>query len=173
MICNKGITHKGSHKHYLYNRWQKMIHRCYNPKNSDYKNYGAKGVIVEDYLLDFNNYVKFIESLYNSDKLKNESKLWCIDKDMNGGNIYSRKTIKIITSSENSKEVRKRTDINENKRKIVYQYTLDGKLINKFNGVRAAERETGVSHKRISDVCRGIRKTQGGFIWSYELLDKK
>lgn len=168
MILGVGITYKGSCRHYLYSRWQKMIHRCYNPKNQDYNNYGAKGIIVEDYLLDFNNYVNFVETLDNIDKLKANPELWHIDKDIKGGNIYSRDTLTILTSSDNSKEVRKRTDINKNRRKTVYQYTLEGELIGQFEGVRVAEKSTGFSHKRISEVCLGKRKTYKNYIWKYK-----
>lgn len=51
-IANK--TH-GLSKTRLYKVWDGMHQRCYNPKNSRYKNYGAKGVKIckewkEDYL---------------------------------------------------------------------------------------------------------------------------
>ena len=29
-----------------YQTWKNMIERCYNPKNPYYKNYGAKGIII-------------------------------------------------------------------------------------------------------------------------------
>jgi hypothetical protein len=33
-------------KHPLYETWRSMRYRCKNPNNSDYKNYGAKGISV-------------------------------------------------------------------------------------------------------------------------------
>lgn len=35
-------------KHPLYNTWRKMKARCYNPKEINYHNYGAKGITVCD-----------------------------------------------------------------------------------------------------------------------------
>ena len=50
--------------------------------------------------------------------------------------------------------------------KIVLQIK-DGKIIAKFYGILEAERETGIQFKNISAVCRGKRKTAGGFQWKY------
>ena len=43
-------------------------------------------------------------------------------------------------------------------------------LINTFDGVREAERLTGINHSSISGCCTGRLKTAGKFIWSYETL---
>ncbi len=51
--------------------------------------------------------------------------------------------------------------------KIVLQIK-DGKIIAKFYGILEAERETGIQFKNISAVCRGKRKTAGGFQWKYK-----
>ena len=50
--------------------------------------------------------------------------------------------------------------------KPVLQYSLDGKLIAKYESASAAIRETGIL--KISNVCRGERKQAGGYIWKYE-----
>lgn len=54
--------------------------------------------------------------------------------------------------------------------KKVYQYSLDGKLIAKFDGVRDAGRITGIQSATIGKVAKGntIRKTAGGYVWRYE-----
>ena len=36
-----------------------------------------------------------------------------------------------------------------------------------FSCAREAERETGISHKHIGDVCKGRRKTTGGYKWIF------
>lgn len=51
--------------------------------------------------------------------------------------------------------------------KIVYQFTLDNKLINKFYGTKEAERCTGVRSGDISACCNGKQKTAKGYKWSY------
>jgi hypothetical protein len=51
--------------------------------------------------------------------------------------------------------------------KEVCQYSLDGKLINIFSGVREAERALGVGHGRIDLCARGKGKTAHGYVWRY------
>ena len=45
--------------------------------------------------------------------------------------------------------------------------TQDGKLIAFYNGIREAERQTGINHHRISECCRGNTRTAGGYEWKY------
>ncbi len=57
----------------------------------------------------------------------------------------------------------------KNRCKRVGQYTKEGKLIRIFGSAREADRETGVSYKKISQVCRSDKqKHAGGFIWKFE-----
>lgn len=51
--------------------------------------------------------------------------------------------------------------------KEIYQYTLLGELIKKYNSAHEADRETGIPFTNICKVCRGERKTAGGYYWSY------
>ena len=41
-----------------YNTWRAMIRRCTNPKDKDYKRYGAKGVVVCPEWLDYATFAK-------------------------------------------------------------------------------------------------------------------
>lgn len=52
------------------------------------------------------------------------------------------------------------------KRKVA-QYTLDGELVKIYDGIRVAERDTGIStiHKHIRNPDK--RKQAGGYIWKY------
>jgi len=52
------------------------------------------------------------------------------------------------------------------KQKEVYQFTLDGELIAKFNSITEASKETGIGH--IGAVCNGKRKHAGGYLWSFD-----
>ena len=56
-------------------------------------------------------------------------------------------------------------------RKAVYQYTKDLKLIATYDSVNDALRATNIRH--ISECATGKRKTAGGYIWSYILLNTK
>jgi|ERR1700689_2198644 len=44
---------RGGCKSPTYVSWRRMMVRCYNPQNYNYKNYGGKGVSVCDYWSDF------------------------------------------------------------------------------------------------------------------------
>lgn len=161
-VCGVGITgFKDASKHILYYRWANMIGRCYSKKHSGYKSYGAKGCYVEDYLLNFKNYVKFVESLDGFDLLKNNPEKYHIDKDMKYVNnkCYSRETISIITKEKNIKI--------ENKNKIVKieAYDLDGNFVASFASICIAEKMTGIHRGNIAKNVRGEAKTAGGYIW--------
>lgn len=54
--------------------------------------------------------------------------------------------------------------------KVVYQYTLDGFLVNVWKSAREASRTLGFSQGHICDCCRGKLKTYKNYIWSYEPL---
>lgn len=51
--------------------------------------------------------------------------------------------------------------------KAVYQYSLDNKLIRKWDCITDVQRELGISTGHIPECCSGKRKTCGGFIWKY------
>jgi hypothetical protein len=46
--------------HPLYNVWKNMKQRCFNPKASEYKNYGARGItICKSWLNDSGRFVRW------------------------------------------------------------------------------------------------------------------
>ena len=59
------------------------------------------------------------------------------------------------------------------KAKAVVQYTTNNSYINSFFSIKEAERVTGIKSYNISAVCKNKRKIAGGYIWSYEKLDKQ
>ena len=52
--------------------------------------------------------------------------------------------------------------------KVVYQYDLSGSLIGEYKSAHEAARALNIQFTNICKVCRGERKTAGGFGWSYE-----
>lgn len=52
--------------------------------------------------------------------------------------------------------------------KIVYQYDLSGHLVGEYKSAHEAARALNIQFTNICKVCRGERKTAGGFGWSYE-----
>jgi hypothetical protein len=57
-VLKEAITKHGGWNKSSYNTWRAMIRRCTNPKDKDYKRYGAKGVIVCPEWLDYATFAK-------------------------------------------------------------------------------------------------------------------
>lgn len=56
--------------------------------------------------------------------------------------------------------------------KAVYQYDLSGNFIKEYKSAHDAARENNIQFTNICKVCRGERKTAGGFGWSYTKTTK-
>lgn len=60
-----------------------------------------------------------------------------------------------------------RSDESKKKKSIpVLQFDLNGNFIKEYFGCREATRQTGIFH--IVDVCKGIRKSAGGYFWKFK-----
>lgn len=80
-------------QHKLYDRYDKMIQRCHNPKNSKFKYYGARGIKVCDRWLDsFNNFLEDMEPSFKEGLQ--------LDRRDNNGN-YEPSNCHWVTRSEN------------------------------------------------------------------------
>ena len=55
----------------------------------------------------------------------------------------------------------------DSRKKEVFQYSMDGKLIANYVSVAEASRQTTISKNCISRVCRWERNQSGGYIWRY------
>lgn len=72
-----GVTH-GLRYHRFYKTWAGMIHRCTNPKNKKYKDYGARGITVWEEWLDVVKFIAWAESThpnkdgYTLDRIDND-----------------------------------------------------------------------------------------------------
>ena len=146
-------------EHPLYFRWTNMLRRCYEPSSHGYASYGGKGVTVEPYLKVFSNYVDFVSKLPNYNMLLENPEAWQIDKDLNGGKIYSRETIRIVPSSENL-EIE-----NSEKRFPVYRILKDGTK-EFYPSICEAEKATGIHRGNIARSARSKWKA-GGYKWGY------
>lgn len=48
---------------------------------------------------------------------------------------------------------------------LIEQYTKDGHLLHTYTSATEASQETGVNNSHICAVCKGKRKTAGGYVW--------
>lgn len=55
-LREENITKHGGCNSRLYRVWQAMKHRCLNPKDAEYHNYGGRGITVCNEWLDFQNF---------------------------------------------------------------------------------------------------------------------
>lgn len=51
--------------------------------------------------------------------------------------------------------------------KEILQFTMDGVLLKKWTSARSVFETLGIQFKNISAVCRGKRKSAGGYIWRF------
>ena len=86
------------------------------------------------------------------------------EKNPNYGKHFSEETRRKMSESHKG-----RTGANNLRSKPVLQLDKEtGTVIAEFAGLREAERVTGVKHCTISNVCRGKRKSAGGYYWQYK-----
>lgn len=100
--CNnvKGYSEKQIKN--LRDKWNRMIHRCYDKNNDHYHNYGGKGVFVSNDFLSFEQFLVSIRKLPNFFIAKiDDFEGWSLDKDYYGGNCYSKQTCVWLSEQEN------------------------------------------------------------------------
>lgn len=61
VITQRNITH-GQKSHPLYNIWQGMLHRCQNPNNAGFLNYGGRGIKVCEDWQNLPNFISWVEN---------------------------------------------------------------------------------------------------------------
>jgi hypothetical protein len=94
--CVKRIAPNRTHnlsKHPLYSVYSSMIGRCHNSNDTNYKNYGGRGIKVCDKWHDIKNFFNDIEPIY-----KKGLELNRIDNDGD----YAPNNVNFITHQENS-----------------------------------------------------------------------
>lgn len=148
---------------YEYNKWIKMLSRCYNLKDKKYKNYGAKGVYVCDRWKCFKYFLEDFELIEGYEKGKCKS----LDKDFKSTNepkYYSLDTCCLVSVEQNSKEMRTRLSpyfkaIAPNGSVYICNCQLD------------FARKNNLTKNGINDVLRGRQKSHRG--WKFTYLKKE
>lgn len=62
------------------------------------------------------------------------------------------------TMSQEQKELRS---------KLINQYTKDGVFLKQWSGATTVMKEMGINKSLIGKVCKGIKKSAGGYVWKY------
>ena len=99
----------GYHKHPLYQVWQNFKQRCYNPKNGQYRNYGARGITVCKSWVD--NPARFVKWGLSHGY---QPGLWIDRKDNNGN--YTPRNCHFVTpkgSAANQRHHNQYTDLQQ------------------------------------------------------------
>jgi len=117
-------------------------------KNTKSKTYNIHSIVAMMFIDNPNNYK--VVNHKDGNKVNNnvENLEWCSYKE-NTAHALENKLIKLH-------------------RKKVKQLSYDGtQLIKIYDSIRDAEKETGISNKQISKVCRNKMPTSHGFRWEY------
>ena len=76
-----------------------------------------------------------------------------------------------VTPSENALHAVETGLIGFQKGRAVRQYNLQGEWLMSFDSVSEAARQTGTQQSKITDCCKGNRKTAGEYQWRYDDLN--
>jgi group I intron endonuclease len=57
------------------------------------------------------------------------------------------------------------------RRKPIIQYDKNNNFIKEWESAQQIEKELNISHTHVGQCCKGKRKTSGGFIWKYKLIE--
>ena len=148
--CFKQIP-DSSIKRAVAQRWYNMYERCNNPNNSNYKHYGARGILLKyespvDLYLDFADELKLYAEIHG---LRNST----FDRiDVNGN--YEKGNIRIATQRVQS--------TNTTRRKFFILRNGDETIISD-NAIRCGE-YLGLNGRSIGNVVRGKTKSSGGWV---------
>lgn len=124
------FTSHGLVHHRLYNTWKHFKHRCYNPNDKGYKNYGGRGISVcKEWRTDFMAFYTWAMDNGYSDELT-------IDRIDNDGN-YEPSNCRWATRQEQS--INQRMQKNNTSGYTGIQYI---KHINKWGAIISYKRKT-------------------------------
>lgn len=129
-----------------------ILQRCNNPKKSNYKHYGGRG--IKCFIT-----AKELKELWYRDRAFEMEQASIDRKDNDGHYIF-----------ENCQymELTKNISKGRSEGRHVFQYNLDGKFVKEYHSLVFAGQSTNISAETIGACCHNKTKTAGGFIWKFK-----
>lgn len=121
----------------------------------------------------------YIHRLVAQAFIDNPNKLPCIDHINTITTDNRVENLRWVTHKENSNNsltidkmsknahFKNKFGIEHPNSKPIIQFTLDGKLVRKWNSAADIQRELGIKNSNICSCCKGKLNSSGGFIWRY------
>ncbi len=137
----------GGHPSPLYTCWVNMRKRCYNPKHSDYSNYGGRGIkIAPEWRVDFAEFSSYVESV-----LGPRPEGCSLDRIDNDGN-YAPGNLRWATCSQQGRNRRSNVKISFNGKQIILEEFA--RLIRRDASGVSRQLRNGLTAEYIAD-CAG------------------
>ena len=73
-----------------------------------------------------------------------------------------------IVKSKKMEEKYKKKKRKPSKLIAISQYSMEGKLLRRFDSIKAAVEDMEISHKTILAYLHGKRRHTGGYLWGYD-----
>lgn len=136
-ICDVACTGRVENvsKNFLYEHWKQIIYRCYDKTHIRYKDYGGRGIKVDNRWLCFEYFLNDIQ-LFDNYKILQNGRYYQIDRKDNNKN-YSLENCKISTAKENSRNKRSNVFIKVFKNNTLIEIGYLTDISNKYNLARA------------------------------------
>lgn len=130
----------------------------YMKVNLGHKSYYVHRLVAEAFISNPNNLPQVNHKDENKKNNSVDNLEWC---DAKYNSNYGTKIERFIEKNTNGKKSKK-----------VYQYTIDGELVNEWKSTMDVQRTLGYKNSCISSCCRKTKynHTYKGFVWSYEKL---
>lgn len=147
------FNHKSWLKNYLLEKpWLRSYYssrqRCFDNRHKSFYRYGGRGI---RFCLSKEE-IKYLWFKYKAYLMSEPS----LDRIDNNGN-YELNNCRYIERKENAKR-------NLGTKIIGY----NGKKVFKFDKIKLAANVLGICEQSISQCCRGVRKSCGGYTWKYD-----